>query len=398
MSKSVSAAHSATQTQAPEAPGPDRIVLVSRCAWTMFNFRKHLIGELLARGDEVTALGAGGDGYEQRVRDLGAHFESIPLSFRGIRVTDDMRLLIDLVRRFKTLKPQVAHFFTIKPAIYGTVAAAIAGVPVRVVMVTGLGFAFTSARWPLRYAVMTLYAFALRFAHRVYFQNPHDRDEFLRRRLVKADKVRMIAGSGVDLETFTPSPPRPTAGPLTFVMVARLLREKGVHEFFAAAEAVRRRHPSTRFVLVGGTDSRNPTSITDEEARRAAACSGVTLAGQVEDVRPFLAEADVVVLPSYREGTPMSLLEAAAMAKPIVATDVPGCREVVAHGVNGFLVAPRDAGALAEAIKTCVKERSRLPAMGDAGRTLVADRYDVRLVCRQILADYDALWRSRSLP
>jgi glycosyltransferase involved in cell wall biosynthesis len=208
----------------------------------------------------------------------------------------------------------------------------------------------------------------------------------------------MIAGSGVDLEVFAPTPRRSTTGPLTFVMIARLLREKGVVEYFAAAEIVHRQMPEVKFLLVGGIDPGNPTSITDLEARDAANRAGVTWVGKVDDVRPFLAEADVVVLPSYREGTPMSLLEAAAMAKPIVATDVPGCREVVHHGVNGLLVPARDAMALANAMRDCVADRSNLAAMGEAGRALVAKHYDVRLVSEQIMSDYHTLWKQRDVP
>lgn len=369
-----------------------RVAVLSRCAWTMYNFRRHFIRSLVANGVETITAGAGGDGYEARVEALGVPFVSLPLSTRHASPLEELRLFLAFYRLFRKTRPQVVHAFTIKPVIFGTLAAAVAGVPVRVATITGLGHVFTSAGFLVRVLSRGLYRLALHFAHCVYFQNPVDRDVFLEYKLVSPGKVRMIAGSGVDTESFVPQALKRTTPGLTFLMLARVLREKGVCEFFEAANLVLSVAPQVRIKLVGGIDLRNPTSLTEAEAHRMASESGVIWVGQVDDVRPYLAEADVVVLPSYREGTPMSLLEAAAMAKPIIATDVPGCTEVVKHGVNGYLVRARDSQGLAEGMLKCVSDPERLHEMGMAGRRIVENKFDANRISSQMFDDYNRLW------
>jgi len=368
-----------------------RVVIASRCAWTTFNFRRRLIEELTATGAEVVACGAGGDGYEERLQAIGIRFVRMPLARRSVSVFSDLRYLLACCRLLRQVKPDVVHAFTIKPVIYCSMAAAIVRVPVRVVMITGLGYTFTSSGSWLRKAVQVLYRIALRRVDRVYFQNASDRDDFLVLSLVTAVKCRLISGSGVDTRRFAPVERPGVAGAPAFVMVSRALREKGVGEFLDAARRVRQTGQPARFVLVGGTDHRNPTSMSDQDVRDAASSAGVEWVGQVDDVREHLASADVVVLPSYREGTPMSLLEAAAMAKPMIATDVPGCREVVREGWNGWLVPPRDSAALATAMLRAIRERGLWRSFGENARALATSTFDVRLVCRQLIDDYRAL-------
>lgn len=368
-----------------------RVAVLSRCAWTMYNFRRHLIRSLVARGVDAIAAGAGGDGYEAKVESLGVPFVSVPLSARHANPLQELRLFLGLYRLCRSFRPQVVHAFTIKPVIFGTLAAAAARVPVRVVTITGLGYVFTSSGFVVRMLTMGLYRVALHFAHCVYFQNTVDRDIFLEHKLVSYEKVRMIAGSGVDTETFFPQLTSKMAPGLTFVMVARVLREKGVCEFFEAAKIVRAVCSDVRIVLVGGVDLRNPTSLTEEQARQSADENGVVWVGQVDDVRPYLADADVVVLPSYREGTPMSLLEAAAMAKPIVTTDVPGCTEVVQQGINGYLVKAGDSQSLASGMLECIRHPERLHEMGIAGQRMIESRFDANRISSQILSEYNKL-------
>jgi glycosyltransferase involved in cell wall biosynthesis len=368
-----------------------RVVIASRCAWTTFNFRRHLIEELTATGVEVVACGAGGDGYEERLQAIGVRFVRMPLAKRSVSVLADLRYLLACWRLLRQVRPDVVHAFTIKPVIFCSIAAAIVRVPVRVAMITGLGYSFTSSGAWLRRVVQGLYRVALRRIHRVYFQNATDRDDFFALGLVSARQCRMIAGSGVDTKTFVPVDRPDVAGAPVFLMVSRVLREKGVNEFFDAARRVRLTGQPARFVLAGGTDYRNPTSMSDQEVRDAAGDAGVEWVGQVDNVRDYLANADVVVLPSYREGTPMSLLEASAMAKPMIATDVPGCRDVVRAGWNGWLVPPRDSEALASAMQQSIRDRHRWKSFGENARLLATSRFDARLVCRQLIDDYRAL-------
>jgi glycosyltransferase involved in cell wall biosynthesis len=314
----------------------------------------------------------------------------------GISPLGELRLFLSLYRLCRSRKPDLIHLFTIKPVIFGTLAAAAARVPVRIATITGLGYVFTSGGPLLRAIVKALYRFSLRFADIVYFLNPDDRDDFLKHALVHPSKVRMIAGDGVDTVAFAPKY-RARSGQLLFVMIARLLREKGVREFLEAAKIVKANEPDARFVLAGGCDENNPTSFSEDEVKTATDECGVTWADYVDDVRPLLDEADVVVLPSYREGTPMTLLEAAAMAKPIIATDVPGCVEVVKHETNGLLVKRADSRSLAEAMLRCIREPSRLVGMGKAGRRLVEEKFDARRITAQILEDYRMLWRRKAV-
>lgn len=367
------------------------VVIASRCAWTTFNFRRGLIKELQQVGTRVLACGAGGDGYEERLESAGIRFVALPLG-RGTRsLLEDLKYSIACYRLLRRVRPNVFHAFAVKPVILGSIAAALARVPIRVAMITGLGHAFTSSGAVLRGLIVRLYRLALRRVQLVYFQNAEDRDEFLRLGLVTAGQCRMIAGSGVDTMRFIPARHNAIPDEFVFVMVARALREKGIDEFLAAARTVQTRLPRVRFLLVGGTDDRNPTTFREQELRVAARAAGVNWVGQVDDVRPYLADADIVVLPSYREGTPMSLLEAAAMAKPMIATQVAGCTEIVREGFTGWLVPPRDSAALADAMLKAIAERGRWSEFGANARTLATTRFDSRLICRQIVDDYREL-------
>jgi glycosyltransferase involved in cell wall biosynthesis len=376
-------------------PAGARIVIASRCAWTTWNFRRRLIADLQAAGAEVVACGAGGDGYEEELAAAGIPFMSLPMG-RGMgNPLADVRYLLHCRRLLRRVRPDIVHAFTVKPVIFGTIAAALAGVPVRVVTITGLGHAFTSIARPLRTVIAWLYRLSLRRAHLVYFQNEEDREQFLRRGIVSAPQARMIAGSGVDTARFAPVPGPARDSGASFVMVARALRDKGVLEYFRAAKIVRQATAGVAFRFVGGVDHRNPSSLTRDELADAAREAGVEWIDHAEDVRPHLAAADIVVLPSYREGTPMSLLEAAAMAKPMIATAVPGCREVVREGSTGWLVPVQDANALAAAMRRAIAERDRWDQLGNNARALTLARFDARVVIRQMLCDYgDLLARS----
>jgi len=348
--------------------------------------------DAMERGARVTALGAGGDGFDDRLHAEGYAFIPVPLSRSGVAPAADLGLLAALFRLFRGLRPTIVHSFTIKPAIYATIAAWLARVPVRVVTITGLGHAFTTGRRPLRLLVELLYRIALARADAVIFQNSDDRELFVTRRLVDGRRTRMVPGSGVDIRRFAPVPlPSANGGMLSFVMVARLLREKGLAEYLEAAERVARLRPGVRFTLVGGADTRNPSSLTATELAKLKGFAAVTWVGEVDDVRPYIAAADVVVLPSYREGLPRSLLEGAAMARALIATDVPGCREVVESGYNGLLVPARNADALADAMLELVDNPRAVVGMGERGRQRVMDRYSDRAVSDQVLAIYREL-------
>jgi glycosyltransferase involved in cell wall biosynthesis len=372
-----------------------RIAFISRCARTLLVFRSSLIQRAQAAGVDVVAVGSCGDGFETRLHAAGIPFVSAPISFGSSSPLADIRLVFSLTRLFKRWRPDVVHSFTIKPAIFATLAAAIAHVPVRVVTITGLGYAFTSASNVLRRVVEFLYRVALRRAHVVFFQNPLDRDLFVERGIVAPEKAELVAGSGVDILRFNPVPlPSASGRTPTFLMIGRLLRDKGVLEYRASAALVRAKFPEARCLLLGGEDPRNPSALTMLELASLRGSKDVELLEEVDDVRPVIAQSDVVVLPSYREGLPRSLLEGGAMGRALIATDVPGCKEAVLEGKTGFLVRLADSNSLAEAMLRFCREPALVAALGSSARADIVTRFDEQHVIDNTLATYRRLFEA----
>lgn len=351
-------------------------------------FRRELVADACASGWRVSVV-AGGDTAEGEAvfKPLGVQCYGVPIDRGGLNPWRDFQALQKIEQLCRKLRPSVALAFTVKPIVYGLVAARRAGVPARAALVAGLGYAFMEGgelkRRLVRTAAVRLYANALRDVQRVFFQNDDDRADFSRMGILRPQTpVTRVAGSGVDLERFRYTP-LPEGAP-TFVMVARLLRDKGVVEFVEAARVVRGRHPEARFILVGGRDD-NPACVSEIELEKWRREGIVELVGRQADVRPFLAAAHVFVLPSYREGTPRSALEALAMGRPVLTCNSPGSREVVVEGVTGRLVPPRDIAALAEAITWFINNREQLPAMSRQARDCAERLFDVHAVNRTIL-------------
>ncbi len=361
-----------------------KILLSSNSAWNLANFRKPVIEALVAAGFDVVAV-ASADGEEGRLEALGARFRPIRLRGAGTSPAEDSRLLLDYIRILRDERPAMFLGFTAKPNIYGSLAARLTGVPVAAT-ISGLGSAFLKGGL-LGGLLLRLYRLALGGARAIFFQNPADRELFIARRIARPDQARLVAGSGIDLGRFAPAP-IVEDGAFRFLLIGRLLLDKGIAEFVEAARIVRAKHPEARFQLLGGSVADNPSAVPQAELVRWAAETIVELLGVHDDVRPFISAANCVVLPSYREGLPRSLLEGAAMARPLIASDVPGCREVVDHGVNGLLCEVRSSASLAAAMERMLAmtpgERS---AMGAAGRHKVEDEFDQRLVAQAYLAE-----------
>src|SRR5262245_52192999 len=310
---------------------------------------------MVRRGHEVTALAPLDDaaaGVPSQLTALGVRFEPIDLDRAGIDPAADARAFLGLARRLRALRPEFVLGYTIKPVIYGSLAARLAGVPRRAAMITGMGSALVSARTPAQRLVAALarrlYRTALAQCQVVIFQNTDDRDEIGRLGALPAHaRVAIVRGSGVDLAHYAPSPLPP--GPPVFLFLGRLLRDKGIHEYVAAARTVRARHPDATCRIAGWLDP-NPQSLSRGELDAMVAEGVVEYLGAPDDVRPHLAAAHALVLPSYREGTPRSVLEAMSMNRAVITTDAPGCRETVIDGESGLLVPVGDAGALAAAM------------------------------------------------
>ena len=364
--------------------GRGRILFSVNSAWNVANFRAGLVRALIDAGYDVTVAAPRG-AHARQVEALGCRFVDLPMQPHGRSPAADLGVLARYVRLMRAERPVAYLGYTAKPNIYGSIAARICGVPA-VNNVAGLGLVFNERGATAR-VLRRLYAVALRRSARVFFQNPDDLALFARERLVDPARCELLPGSGVDLDRFAPPPPREAApDPFVFLLVARLLWEKGVAELVEAGRRLRRRRPDVAVRILGFTGPGpafvQPSNLAAWEAEGAA-----TYLGTADDVRPHLAAADCVVLPSYYpEGTPRALLEAAATGRPIITCDMPGCRDVVEHGGNGFLVPPRDAAALAAAMEAVAAlPPPALAAMGRRSREVAAARFDERIVVDRYL-------------
>ena len=318
------------------------ILFSANSSWNLLNFRAPIIRALMDRKLRVAAA-VPRDSGAASLGELGVELHYIPIDVHGLSPVRDIRLLTSYFNLMRRVRPSAFLGFTAKPNIYGSVAAARLGIPV-LNTVSGLGTAFLSGR-ALQFLVSNIYQYALRRSERVFFHNADDRNLFLSRKLVRASQTRVVAGSGVDVDRFSP-PADPTLHePPTFLFIGRLLRDKGAKEFAEAASLVLKTK-SARFQMLGSADE-HPKAVTEEELQPFISAGAIELLGQSDDVRPFIELADCVVLPSYREGLPRVLLEASAMATPVIATDVPGCRHAVEHGRTGLLCSPKSSESLA---------------------------------------------------
>lgn len=366
-----------------------RLALITSYAQSICNFRASLVRDLVGRGVRVYALAPDYDAeIRAAVMALGAEPIDCSLSRVGMNPLRDAVDMVRLTRLLRRLKPDLTLGYFIKPVIYGTLAAAAAGVPTRYALIEGAGYAFTDdgslgiKRRLLRAAIVRLYRLGLSRVDRAFFLNDDDVALFTGHGMVAADKVVRLTGIGVELNEFPMV--AATTEPVTFILVARLLAEKGIREYVAAARRIKAKHPHTRFLLLGGTDP-NPGAIPLAEVRRWVAEGVIEWPGHVPDVRPWLRQASVFVLPSYREGLPRSTQEAMASGLPVITTDAPGCRETVVNGRNGFLVPVRDVDALAAAMERFVLEPALIESMGWISHRMAEEMFDARKINRTII-------------
>ena len=390
---------------------PRSVAITSNSVERIYRFRAPIVRALVERGVRVYAVAPAGD-YARDIEALGAEFVPWRLNRGSVNPYTEMVSLVSLLRIYRRLRPDVAQHFTIKPNVYGALAARLAGVPVVVGGVTGLGYAFAEGgrrRSVLRPVARMLYRLTAALSDGVTFQTAHDADvlfgasgRFRRSALV------IPGGSGINLAAYSQeavsaesrremraalgiSPDAPVVA-----MASRLLYDKGVAEYVEAARAVRSRLQDAVFVLAGARDPDNRESVTEEDIAAWGRSGDVLLPGHVSDVPCLLALSDVVALPSYHEGVPRSLIEAAAMGRAIVATAIPGAAAVVEDGVNGTLVPPRDANALAAAIEALLDNVEQRSEYGAAGRRKAEREFDERVVAERYVAEYARLWGAKA--
>lgn len=379
-------------------PVKKSIAFVANTSWSIYKFRLYLIKYLLDHGFTLYILAP---------RDAHSiHFENLPgltfiplgeLRSKSLSPRHDLRLLRELTTHYKNIQPDLIFHYTIKMNIWGSIAARRAGCR-SISVITGLGYAFAEKGW-LQTSAQTLYRIALRNATRIWFLNEDDRQVFLRRKLVRENKTFILPGEGVDTKFFNPKGPDTDCGsspdtdcgsspmphplsrnkPITFLLIGRIIEHKGIREFVQAARILREKGIPAHCQLLGFFDQDNPVAIPRQELDQWSDL--IEYLGDADNVAPFIANADCVVLPSYREGMPLSLLEGASMGRALIATDVAGCRQLVHDGVNGFLCPPKDPIALAEKmIAFCnLPPASRLE-MGQTGRKMVLDHYTQEII------------------
>ncbi|MEM8528910.1 MAG: glycosyltransferase family 4 protein [Bacteroidota bacterium] len=363
---------------------PLTVAIVLNTAWNIYNFRLGLAKHLMEAGHRVIAI-APPDAYVEDIEKVGCHFYSLPnLKRKGTNPFSDLRLTYNLYKIYRTEQVDVVLHYTVKPVVFGTLAAKLAGVKA-INTLTGLGYAFISDGFVSK-IVRNLYRVSLRFSHKVLFQNRDDRQLFLEHNLVSKKLTGIVHGSGINTDRFKPSVKDLTNGATRFLFIGRLLYDKGVKEFIEAAKQILNRYPNAQFHVIGELDTGNPSTIDPNELKEWRSEGIIRYHGRMDDVRPHVAKCDALVLPSYREGLPRVMLEGMSMAKPLIATDVPGCRETVEEGRNGFLVKVKDSQTLFKAMEKMIlmsKEERR--AMGNYGRHMALERFDERQIVKRYL-------------
>ncbi len=363
------------------------ILISSNTSWFIYNFHYRLIEYLIENGYAVAVI-APGDDTTPKIEALGARCYDIGINNMGTNPREEFKLIFDYRKRYKAIAPDIILHYTIKPNIYGSLAAGTLGIPT-IATITGLGTVFLRKRFSSGIA-RTLYKIALRFPKKVFFLNRHDRQLFVDTKLIKSDTAERITGSGIDTEKFKPiKREKSPKDPLRFLLIARLIKDKGIIEFVEAARKIldhnlRSRKKGAReveFSILGGYYPGNPSAITKEEISAWEEEGTITYLGTSDRVQNVLSTVDCVVLPSYREGISQVLLEAASMEKPIITSNVPGCKEVVDDGINGYLCDAKSVDSLTQQIQKMIALSDELrEEMGRRGREKVILEFDEKIV------------------
>ncbi len=359
-----------------------RIAIVLNTSWNIYNFRMNFVKALLAEGHEVHTI-APNDDYTHFLTEAGCIHHNLKMDSRGANIIKDSLLVFELIGKYRSVKPDVILHFTIKPNVYGTLAAAILRIP-SINNVCGLGTIFLKKNWVSSVAI-ALYRLAFRFPKKVFFQNPDDLELFVDHKLIKSSVTDILPGSGIDLKHFTPANFFRNKK-FTFLLVSRLITDKGILEYIDAIKQLKSAGVDARFQLLGAKDPDHKRGISLEIIDEWIHSNTVEYLGTTRDVRGFIKSADCIVLPSYREGTPRTLLEAASIAKPIITTDVPGCHHVVSDQYNGLLCKLKDSSDLAQKMKDMMSLNDEtLKSMGVNGRKKVENEFDESIVISKYL-------------
>ncbi|HCZ35509.1 MAG TPA: glycosyltransferase family 1 protein [Cytophagales bacterium] len=365
-----------------------KVAIVLNTSWNIYNFRLNFVRTLLAKGYEVHTV-APHDNYTHYLEELGCTHHDVKMDSRGANPIKDLALMFELWGIYRKVKPDIILHYTIKPNVYGTLAASLVRIPT-INNVCGLGTVFLKNNLVSVFAMM-LYKLAFRFPRKVFFQNPDDLALFLNKNLISAKSADLIPGSGIDLSHFTPAEFKRNET-FTFLLISRLITDKGIMEYVEAVRKLKSKGVAARFQILGAKDPEHARgiklSIIDDWIKTGT----IEYLGTSDDVRNFINQADCVVLPSYREGTPRTLLEAAGSSKPIVATDVPGCHHVVEDNYNGLLCKLKSADDLALKMEQMLTlDNTTLKKFGENGRKKIEFEFDEKVVITKYLQEISQL-------
>ena len=360
-----------------------KLAFVANTAWSMFNFRHGLLSRLIYDGYQLTII-APRDEFSDKLQKMGCAVVDLPMEAKGTNPLQELKLIYTLYRIYQQITPDFIIHYTIKPNVYGSFAAKIAGIP-SLAITTGLGYTFVNDNFIAKIA-RQLYKMAFRYPKEVWFLNEDDRQAFLEYSLVRENIAKLLHGEGVNVSHFSPIPSASDNNSTTFLLVARMLWDKGIGEYIEAARVIKSKYPKTHFQLLGACDVLNPSLISREQISIWESEGIVEYLGTTDDVRTVIANVDCVVLPSYREGIPRTMLEAAAMAKPLIVSDAPGCKDVVINGKTGFLCKVKNRDSLAAAMELIINQSTQERVdMGVAGRNLVLQKFDEQVVIKKYI-------------
>ena len=376
-----------------------KFLMISSFLPSVLNFRGKLLEAIHAQGYEIHIMAPEFVSFpeeQQKLQALGYHLHEIPMQRTGTNPLADLKLLKDLYQQISGIQPDYVLSYTIKPVIYGTLASWLAKVPHRFALITGLGYAFQNVesgkRSLFQKLVHGLYAQALKRSDKVFFQNPDDLKLFQEMHLLEISKPTVVVNcSGVNFQDFYFMPlPKDDSGVVkaSFLLIARFLGDKGVREYAESLRIIKEKHPEAEFHLVGWIDD-NPSAISQAELDEWIADGRLKYWGKLSDVRPAIAKSSVYVLPSYREGTPRTVLEAMAMGRAVITTDAPGCRETVVHGQNGYLVEVKSVNDLVQSLQYFIEDPKLIESMGQRSRKIALNKYDVHQVNKHMLDEMD---------
>jgi glycosyltransferase involved in cell wall biosynthesis len=363
-----------------------KVLMITSSVRSFINFRYHLIKDFINKGYRVIACATPNHTDKNTfdlLQEIGVKYIPIQIENTGLNLFFDLRTVYNLFRLIKKEQPDLIFNYTIKPVIYGSIAARLAKIDSVYSTITGLGYIFlgdTLKIGVLRLIVKRMYAFTLKFNKKIFFQNPDDLNLFISSKIVDKSKTVLINGSGVDIDYYVSAPFPENC---TFLLVARLIKDKGIYEYIKAAQWLKRKYPFVKFKLVGDYDA-NPSAIDEAEVKCWVTDGIIEYLGFLDNIKLILESSSVFVLPSYREGLPKVVLEAMASGRPIITTNAPGCRETVVNGKNGYLIPVRNVDKLIEAMEKFILSPELIPKMGWKSRCIAEEKYDVREVNRSI--------------